>query len=632
MYILPVATVVTVFLSGLAAGHELSRRLVPPPQRLAAQSRRLVPFSYSTRSHHPRAVKRALLPKHTMNLAYAHETASVPSTLLTFAAHEDMPIISLEDISHLLNAVLCHSHNRRSGGLITLDFASAEAATEALASWSIHPAFTLVTLHSTCNEQDQRGAWIVNSVDATAQKHQLMLDAISIPLREIGASFHLSHKSDGVSSWGAQSIDRRSGINLDPGFDKAFPFGHDFNFAPRQRLFPVDQSLFPRSTPDPDADASDPGDLQVFCVDCVSRMNFSIGVELEIPLFEFKPSAAHINLTVLEFQHEIQLEFSFNSSSGLHQSVDVVKVPLPDLGFTIPEVASIGLFFGGSFNADMDVSGGLNFSIGAKTSIPNDSSASLVLAGPGKSGVTGWNGTSFDIIPFRLNSGMLNTSAQLSLSPFLDAELDILGKALSASGRIGINTPQITAHASALSNVNRQCQNTGPSDFEFFTAALTFGAGGSLDIHASTEGDVIPDTDEPLLTQNITIGSIPPLATPECFIIADDNPTATTGGLAGQTPAPTGTLRDAASAVPSFALDKIESYFSASGSLPTNVNYAQLVQATTVPDSIKNAVDKIVGQTNGNGTKAAANSAAKPWRWDSWGLVLVGGMVAFAGF
>jgi hypothetical protein len=55
-------------------------------------------------------------------------------------------------------------------------------------------------------------------------------------------------------------------------------------------------------------------------------------------------------------------------------------------------------------------------------------------------------------------------------------------------------------------------------------------------------------------------------------------------------PAAAGTLVPAASAVPTFDLTKIESYYSANGHLPTNVNYAQMVKTTTVPDNIKKAV------------------------------------------
>jgi hypothetical protein len=186
----------------------------------------------------------------------------------------------------------------------------------------------------------------------------------------------------------------------------------------------------------------------------------------------------------------------------------------------------------------------------------------------------------------------------------------------------------MAAHASVLSNVNRLCQPTGPTDFESFSAALTFGAGASLDIHASTNGSLLPDTNDSLFAHNVTFGSIPPPGSPGCFVVADDKPAAAdaSGVLAGEVPAPTGTLRAAAEAVPTFDIPKIEAYYSANGALPTNVNYTQLVQATTVPDDLKSAVEKLVGNA---GDKGKGNGAGL--RYDLRGPLLVGGMVALSG-
>jgi hypothetical protein len=186
----------------------------------------------------------------------------------------------------------------------------------------------------------------------------------------------------------------------------------------------------------------------------------------------------------------------------------------------------------------------------------------------------------------------------------------------------------MAAHASVLSNVNRLCQPTGPTDFESFSAALTFGAGASLDIHVSTNGSLLPDTNDSLFAHNVTFGSIPSPGSPGCFVVADDKPAAADASsvLAGDLPAPTGTLRAAAEAVPTFDIPKIEAYYSANGALPTNVNYTQLVQATTVPDDLKSAVEKLVGNA---GDKGKGNGAGL--RYDLRGPLLVGGMVALSG-
>ncbi|KAJ7081010.1 hypothetical protein C8R44DRAFT_754171 [Mycena epipterygia] len=579
-------------------------------------ARRLVPFSQSG-AHNARSWKRALVPRNTVNLAYGLETASYPSTALEFTAHPETPIVLLEDIGHLVDSVVCHERR------VELNFVGEDAYAEAVVSWSAHPAFMLVTSHHTCNPPDQRGAWLITAIRGLGAYPQIKLTAEPVPLREIGTSFRISHAAEGISSSWSQS--KALGKRL----DDVFSFGHDFDFAARQQLFP-NPNLLQRSNADElilgneVLAVSQSSAFQVFCVDCSSHSNFSVGVELEVTDLGTKISDAHINITVQQFEHDIQLEFSLNSSLVFHQSMDVIGSALPDLGLSIPDIGSVGFFYGGTVTADMDVSGGLNFSIGAKTSVPPGAGVTFVMVGDANSSATGWDGASFDFIPFRLNSGSFNASAQLSLSPFLELEISLL-KGISASARIGINTPQITADASVVSNVNRDCQPIGPTDLESFSSALTFGAGASLDIHVSTDGTILPDANRSLFGHNITFGSIPPPSAPECFIVADDNP-ADQATLAGQVPAPTGTLRAAAAAVPSFDVAKIEAYYSASGALPTNVNYTQLVQATAVPPDIQSAVNKIVGGGAGKNTGGHANGNGAGRTYGSWGFVLLAGL------
>ncbi|KAJ7508983.1 hypothetical protein B0H11DRAFT_2217389 [Mycena galericulata] len=327
--------------------------------------------------------------------------ATFPSTVLKFTAYAETPIVLLENIDYLVYTITCHSISATSGGtVVELNFRSDDTYAEALASWSSHHSFVLVTSHLTCNLDDRRGAWLVTSM---------------------GASFRISHSATSVSSsW-------RQPRALDARFDKVFDFGHDLDLAPRQQLFPVDATLLQqRSSSDVVLDVSGTGGLQVFCVNCVSRTNLSVGMELDFADLGTSISAAHINVTVQQFEHDIQLEISLEGAVSVQKSVDVIRTPLPDLGIDIPDIGSVGFFWGAAVEASLDVTAGLNFTIGAKTSIPAGAAATFVMVGNTSSSVTGWDNSTFDLIPFRLNSGSLNATAQLSLSPFLDAELSLL--------------------------------------------------------------------------------------------------------------------------------------------------------------------------------------------------------------
>ncbi|KAJ7087985.1 hypothetical protein B0H15DRAFT_295065 [Mycena belliarum] len=600
------------FISALVVEPAPGNKLVPLPQRRHLPSTSFQHRALARRRLLPRALKRELAPRSTINLAYGLESHSSPSTTVKFTAPPHRPIVLLEELDHLLESVLCRPNNE-GGAELELNFISEDTHAGALASWSSLRTFSLVTFHSTCNLPDRRGAWLISAVQkAVGGNPQLRLTAQSVPLGEIAPSFRISHRADAVASY-SPVIPR--GI-FDKQLDKVFTFGKAFNFAPRQRLFPVDSTLLARATPSPGISA---GGLQVFCVDCGSRTNFSVGVEIDVDGLEIK--AAHVNMTVLQFEHDINLEFSFNDSLSFHQAMDVIRAPVPDLAIEVPDVFSGGFFYGGRFSADLDISGALNFSIGARATIPSGASASLVMLGDANSSATGWDGASFGLIPFRLNSGSFNASAQLTLSPFLDFELSLFKGGLSGSARIAVNTPQVSAASLVHTNVNRACQPVGPTDFESFASALTFGAGARLDIHASVNGSLLPGASAALFAHNVTFGDVPTPGAPECFVIADDNP-ADSATMAGLVPAPTGTLRAAAVAVPTFNVAGIEAYFKASGALPTNVNYTQMLQATAVPDDIKAAVEK-TASAGGGGGKGKGNGAARSEVWVGM-LVLVG--------
>ena len=93
-------------------------------------------------------------PSRATNLA----TFASPSAHISFTAHDDRPILVLEDIDHLFDSVVCASSS--DGHAMVLIFGDEEAYTEAKQVWSELQAFTVVTAHPSCNSHDQRGAWL----------------------------------------------------------------------------------------------------------------------------------------------------------------------------------------------------------------------------------------------------------------------------------------------------------------------------------------------------------------------------------------------------------------------------------------------------------------------------------------
>ncbi|KAJ7635161.1 hypothetical protein FB45DRAFT_481771 [Roridomyces roridus] len=546
-----------------------------------AASKTLVPLKYADGVLPRSSWKRELLPKNVVSLAYALPGEPHPSSSLTFTAHKNIPILLLEDLDEIVESVVCHPET----SVVQLVFDSQDASADTYAAWSsLNSQFILVTLHAGCNPAEERGAWMVSAVDEDSL-HSISLEAHSIPLREIGSSLHVSHVSGSVStSFISQStLQRRFGI------DQIYPFNETIPFVPRQQLIPIDTTQFSTTA---NALLPDPAGLQVFCVNCVSMMDFSVGLELDVGLDELKPvvNEAWVNVTVNDFKHDISLEISMDAAHSWTDVFDVLMLPIDDLGVNVPVLGPLGFFWGGSIRTNITVESPLNFTVGASADIPTGATATFNATDITESSATGWDGASFDVHPFRLNSGSFSITAGVSLSPFIAATI---GNSPAPSVRLYLNTPYLSGTAAVALDVNRECQPLGPDDFESFASALTLGAGIDISLEGTTSGSHLPDDDKTFFSKGFPFGNLPTLDKPKCMVFVGDTPAdaaAANAGLAGLMPAATGTLVAASAAVPTFNIAGIEAYYSAHGSLPTNVNYSQMILATTVPADIQGAV------------------------------------------
>lgn len=171
----------------------------------------------------------------------------------------------------------------------------------------------------------------------------------------------------------------------------------------------------------------------------------------------------------------------------------------------------------------------------------------------------------------------------------------------------------LTLSSTEFTNVTRNCTPVGPNDFEYFgtafglAAALAIGPEAHWDINAGDAEFILKDlniTTEydnsfPDYTLEVPLYPADSVDATKCIVLSDnsniDVAAASAATLEG-VPAPTGTMFVAESAVPTWDFPKIESYYSANGGhLPTNVNYKQMLEATTVPSDILQAVEAAAG-------------------------------------
>lgn len=202
---------------------------------------------------------------------------------------------------------------------------------------------------------------------------------------------------------------------------------------------------------------------------------------------------------------------------------------------------------------------------------------------------------------------------------------------MGAALRIIENMPKVGMNAGMRTAVNRDCNPIGVDDFESFGTAFVVGSGMTLSTEAQLVlekgkfvGNGIPDNwDFSLWSHDVPFTPSLGINASSCFVLSDDGLTVNTTdnaalvterAVAGE-PAPTGTLLTAASAIPTWDMNKIESYYSANGHLPTNVNYGQMIQATTVPANLQSAVTQAA---DGQNSTSAAPLGRLLGGWSLW--------------
>ncbi|KAF8140933.1 hypothetical protein K438DRAFT_1946527 [Mycena galopus ATCC 62051] len=217
--------------------------LVSPLLLVPAQGKPLVPFRSAPRVLPRSTWKREVIPKDVVTLSYAPEGAHYSTSSLTFSAYKDVPLLPLEDMEYLVERIsLGHPYPSL--------------------SWSPH---TRVAIPTTSEQPGWCPPFFAEDFNT------ISLEVVSVPLEEIGASLRISHASDNVSAgWGSRSAPQLQRRDV----DDIYPINKTFDFEPRQQLIPVGGSLLGISG---SGDSLlDPANLQVFCVDCVSALDFSI--------------------------------------------------------------------------------------------------------------------------------------------------------------------------------------------------------------------------------------------------------------------------------------------------------------------------------------------------------------------
>ncbi|KAJ3555713.1 hypothetical protein NM688_g2422 [Phlebia brevispora] len=572
-----------------------------------------------------------IAPHSAVQLNYGLAPHYPPIAYVECTAHDNYPILMLEDVDHLFDGVSCSSTFADNGETDTMNliFSSYDTFLDAFELWT--------DLEAVLDVWADLAHLTVKLMVKSTPLH-LVGQACRIQYSHMAAGRTSTHDSSGLYARDVHEFtDSQSA-----GFDET-------DLGPRFTIWPAANDTLVNQIIQQDLGDVD---LQLTCVDCSFSSNMSIAFDIQYTVNAscldsnascFTLNKAGFNVTILEFDQVANLEvalgdeFSYSANWTIFPVPDVV--PLKFDGITVGPSAGVEIGF------SLDISAAINFTYGAQAHVPPGTFASFDLldaTGNWNPNVNakGWDQINITQIPFRVNSGQFNVTAELWLAPFAEIEFEI--EEFGAVAEILAHTPMVTVDADMLTNVNRNCSAIGPDDFESFGLAFTVGAGmqigpvAEFDVNAGKLSDILSDLNISTnyednfneFTLNVPLYPANGTNDPKCFVLSDDSetsppssvtaanalvtPTATISTLAG-VPATTGTMFPAASAVPTWDFQKIESYSSANGHLPTNVNYKQMLQATTVPSQLLNAVK-------------AASSAQRP-TWCKIGYLISAVMV-----
>lgn len=180
-----------------------------------------------------------------------------------------------------------------------------------------------------------------------------------------------------------------------------------------------------------------------------------------------------------------------------------------------------------------------------------------------------------------INSGAPNLTIGATLEPFIEFDINISPNSTGLTARLTQTLPAVEVDFTSLGNVNSDCQPAGDNNFSFFGVAYQVDASVTLETTASVQVkslpllesvglDPAPSWDSTLFSHTFPLlGGNQGNTTGNCVVIADDGGNSTSSNATNssttpttiQHPAASGTLLAASSAIPTYNISKIQTYY-----------------------------------------------------------------------
>ena len=156
------------------------------------------------------------------------------------------------------------------------------------------------------------------------------------------------------------------------------------------------------------------------------------------------------------FAH-IELETTWLAASvGTSFTMNIASIPLTP--FSIPDIAVIGPLFNPRIVFGVDVGIDLNFTSGFEVTVPNNSTAIANIGNITQSSLTGFDATSFTMLPFQASVGNLALNLSATLQPQILIGISFLAGADNAGAGIFLELPQLALEIAPAVGTNEKCE------------------------------------------------------------------------------------------------------------------------------------------------------------------------------
>lgn len=211
-----------------------------------------------------------------------------------------------------------------------------------------------------------------------------------------------------------------------------------------------------------------PPGLTISCVNCTT----SGSIELFTGSFTVSGNNATSNGTN-DIMHFIEDGFVEIAANNLYAHIELESTWLASLGgatftinlatiqlqpISIPDIAVIGPLFNPRLIIAADVGLDLDFSYGFEVTVPNNSTATANIGNLTKSSITGFQDTSFEMLPFQSKFGNLALNLSVTLEPQILVGFNFLDGLGNAGAGVFLQLPQLAVEIAPATGTNEKCE------------------------------------------------------------------------------------------------------------------------------------------------------------------------------